>query len=72
MSSFEGIERLIRPRLQALSGYSANKSPDAIEKKSEVPPEEIVKLNANENPYGCSPKVNQALADYRSSACISR
>ena len=65
MSSFEGIERLIRPRLQAFSGYSANKSPDAIEKKAEVPPEEIVKLNANENPYGCSPKVNQALADYQ-------
>ena len=24
----------------------------------------IIKLDANENPYGCSPRVNQALADY--------
>jgi len=29
-----------------------------------VPLESIIKLDANENPYGCSPRVNQALASY--------
>jgi len=29
-----------------------------------IAPEEIIKLNGNENTFGCSPKVSQALADY--------
>jgi len=32
--------------------------------KVEVPVESIIKLDANENPYGCSPRVSQALASY--------
>lgn len=68
-SSLKRIEGLIRPSVQAsvqpLTSLSANKLPDVLEKKAKVPPEEIVKLNANENPYGCSPRVNQALADYQ-------
>jgi len=61
-----GIERLIRPDLANFSGYSASTSPDTLEGKVEVPVESIIKLDANENPYGCSPGVNQALAAYPS------
>lgn len=61
----EGIEKLIRPELVDFGGYAASKSPETLKDKVEVPPEGIIKLDANENPYGCSPKVNQALADYR-------
>ena len=64
--SSSGIERLIRPDLVTFSGYSASKSPDTLAGKTEVPAEEIIKLDANENPYGCSPRVNQALAAYSS------
>lgn len=60
----EGIERLIRSELVTFGGYSARKSPEALEGKVEVPVESIIKLDANENPYGCSPRVNQALATY--------
>jgi histidinol-phosphate aminotransferase len=60
----EGIEKFIRPELVNFSGYSASKSPDTLKGKVEVPIEGIIKLDANENPYGCSPRVNQALADY--------
>jgi histidinol-phosphate aminotransferase len=59
-----GIERLIRPELASFVGYSASTSPDTLVGKVEVPVEGIIKLDANENPYGCSPKVNQALATY--------
>jgi histidinol-phosphate aminotransferase len=58
----EGIERLIRPDLIAFGGYSARTSPETLEGKVEVPVENIIKLDANENPYGCSPRVSQALA----------
>ena len=62
MSEDVGIERFIRPDLTTFGGYSARKSPDTLEGKVEVPVENIIKLDANENLYGCSPRVNQALA----------
>jgi histidinol-phosphate aminotransferase len=61
--SSAGIERLIRSHLAEFIGYSASTSPDTLAGKIEVPVESIIKMNANENPYGCSPKVLQALAD---------
>ncbi|MCL0094676.1 histidinol-phosphate transaminase [Dehalococcoidales bacterium] len=56
----EGIDRLIRADLVTFSGYSASKSPTTLK----MPVENIIKLDANENPYGCSPRVNQTLATY--------
>ena len=64
MTESTGIEKLIRSCLVAFGGYSPSKSPDTLEGKVEVPVENIIKLDANENPYGCSPKVQQALATY--------
>ena len=61
----EGIEKLIRPELVNFGGYAASKSSETLKDKVEVPLEGIIKLDANENPYGCSPGVNRALADYR-------
>jgi histidinol-phosphate aminotransferase len=58
----EGIEKLVRPNLLGFTGYSASTSPDTLAGKVDVLPEGIIKMNANENPYGCSPKVLQALA----------
>ncbi len=58
----EGIEKFIRPHLVSFSGYRASTSPDVLAGKVDVKPEGIVKLNANENPYGCSPRVAKALA----------
>lgn len=59
-----GIEKFIRPDLVRFGGYSAATSPETLEGKVEVPVESIIKLDANENPYGCSPRVSQALAAY--------
>jgi len=60
----EGIERFIRTDLSSLGRYVAGKSPEVLAKEAGVPAGDIIKLDANENPYGCSPKVNQALATY--------
>jgi len=54
----------IRPELQNLGGYSAHTSPETLAGKIDVPAEKVLKLDANENPYGCSPRVSQALSDY--------
>ncbi|MFH1663003.1 MAG: histidinol-phosphate transaminase [Chloroflexota bacterium] len=61
----EGIEKFIRPELVDFGGYAASKSPETLKGKVEVSIESIIKLDANENPYGCSQKVSKALADYR-------
>jgi histidinol-phosphate aminotransferase len=62
INSSEGIERLIRSDLASFGGYDASKSLKMLEDKTSVPMESIIKLDANENPYGCSPAVSQALA----------
>lgn len=64
MAEREGIEKLIRPELAGFGGYSAHTSPETLAGKVEVPVESIIKLDANENPYGCSPRVGRALATY--------
>jgi len=59
----EGIEKYIRRHLADFTGYSASTSPDTLKGKVEV--SDIIKMNANENPYGCSPRVIKALAECR-------
>lgn len=61
----EGIEKLIRPFLQGFTGYSAATSPETLEGKVDVPVASIIKMDANENPYGCSPRVLRALSESR-------
>ncbi len=60
--SNKGIRRFIRHDLLSLGGYATHKSPDTLR---DVPPDKIVKIDANENPYGVSPGVLKALAAYR-------
>jgi histidinol-phosphate aminotransferase len=54
----EGIEKFVRPELACFMGYSACKSPDAFKGR-------VVKLDANENNYGASPRVQKALAAFQ-------
>jgi histidinol-phosphate aminotransferase len=60
----EGIERLVKIDMSRFGVYSACKSPDVIARQLGIPEADIIKLDANENPYGCSPRVNEALAHY--------
>ncbi|MFH1638771.1 MAG: histidinol-phosphate transaminase [Chloroflexota bacterium] len=59
-----GIEKFIQPHLSALDGYSAHRSPETLAGKTEVPVTNIIKLDANENLYGCSPGVQKVLGSY--------
>ena len=56
----------LRPDLQELDEYAPpGKSAQALAAELGVPVEQIIKLDANENPYGSSPQAYQALAEYR-------
>ena len=54
---------LVRPHLLELAGYEAVDPPEVLAARAGIPAKSIVKLNANENPYGASEKVGQALAN---------
>jgi len=56
----------IRPDLKDFPPYSAHTSPDTLKEQFGLSVEEIIKLDANENPYGCPPRVVQALSKFKS------
>lgn len=58
------MERLIRPDLINFTAYSGATAPETLEGKTGVAIKDIIKLDANENPYGCSPRVKKALAKF--------
>jgi histidinol-phosphate aminotransferase len=60
----EAIEKLVQIEMSRFGVYSAAKSPDVIARKLGMAEKDIIKVDANENPYGCSPRVREALAKY--------
>ena len=59
------LHRLIRPDIEKMESYTPIVPFDVLSARLGYPPHEIVKLDANENPYGPSPKIYQALAEER-------
>jgi histidinol-phosphate aminotransferase len=59
-----GPERLIRGGLRDFEPYEAILPLDALSERSGVPVDKLIKLDGNENVYGCSPRVRRALSDY--------
>lgn len=53
----------IRPDLAAMAPYVPVEPPEVWAARLGIPPERLVKLDANENPYGISPRTRQALAE---------
>jgi histidinol-phosphate aminotransferase len=59
------IEKYIRTDLMNLRAYSPIDPVDVLSESYNIPTEGIIKLDGNENPYGCSPRVRQALSSYQ-------
>jgi histidinol-phosphate aminotransferase len=59
-----GAESLIRGDLRDFEPYEPIAPLEVLSERSGVPVEKLIKLDGNENPYGCSPRVRRALADY--------
>jgi len=47
-----------------MKSYTPIEPTEVLSRRAEMPVGKIAKLDGNENPYGCSPKVYQALATY--------
>ncbi|HIE17013.1 MAG TPA: histidinol-phosphate transaminase [Dehalococcoidia bacterium] len=64
MISPKHIEKLIRAELKTMKSYTPIEPADVLSQRTKVPTEKIIKLDGNENPYGCSTRVKQTLAEY--------
>ncbi|NOX64171.1 MAG: histidinol-phosphate transaminase [Chloroflexi bacterium] len=58
------MSQAIRKDVARMETYAPVKPFDALSREMGRPAEDIVKLDANENPYGPSPRVREALAAY--------
>ena len=63
MPSEKPHKNLIRPDIADMAPYTPIVPFDVLSQRLNKAPEDIIKLDANENPYGPSPRVYQALAD---------
>jgi histidinol-phosphate aminotransferase len=64
MTSLDDVQKMIKPGFETLTPYIPIEPTDVLSKRIDVALENVIKLDGNENPYGCSPKVNQALSRY--------
>lgn len=55
------IDTLLRPDIAALNAYTPIVPLDVLAARLGLPPERIIKLDANENPYGPSPRALAAM-----------
>lgn len=58
------ITRLLRPTVFSFQGYKPVEPFERLSAKLGIPQDRIVKLDANENPYGCSPRAREAVAAF--------
>ncbi|MCD6230647.1 MAG: histidinol-phosphate transaminase [Dehalococcoidia bacterium] len=58
------IKDLVRPDLLSMKSYTPIEPVDVLSRRVELPLDRVVKLDGNENPYGCSPEVYAALTCY--------
>ena len=57
-------QTLLNPHLAGLEEYTPIQPFEVLSQRLGIPAAEIVKLDANENPYGPHPAVSEALAEY--------
>ena len=56
---------LLQPHIRGLDMYQGVDPADVLARNAGIPADRIVKLNGNENPYGPSPKVAEALGGFK-------
>ena len=61
----QDIRSLVRPHLLQMPGYEPVEPIDVMAKRLGLSPDQISKLDGNENPYGPSPRVAERLAGYQ-------
>ena len=57
------LQSLMRPHMVKIATYHGVDPSEELARKAGIRPEDVIRLNANENPYGALDKVSAALAD---------
>jgi histidinol-phosphate aminotransferase len=60
----ETVEQRIRKDLKDIRDYIPIEPTDVLSQRIDISMEKVIKLDGNENPYGCSDRVRQALASF--------
>ena len=55
------LEDLMRPHMAKIATYHGVDPSAELARKAGIKPEDVIRLNANENPYGAFDKVAEAL-----------
>ena len=58
------VMQLMQPHIRGIQMYEGVDPLEVLAEKSGIPPDKLIRLNGNENPYGPSPRVARALGDY--------
>jgi histidinol-phosphate aminotransferase len=59
------VEKMIRGGLKHMKAYTPVDPVEVLTEKAVARAGETAKLDGNENPYGCSPRVQKALSEYK-------
>jgi histidinol-phosphate aminotransferase len=55
---------LLRPHIRGLATYEAVDPTEVLAQRAGIPPEKVIRLNGNENPYSSSPRLTETLGSY--------
>jgi histidinol-phosphate aminotransferase len=58
------VRELLVPHMRRLDTYQGVDPMEVLAERAGIPPEKVIRLNGNENPYGPSPKVVEALGRF--------
>jgi histidinol-phosphate aminotransferase len=58
------ITKMMRKDVLKMRPYTPIVPPEVLAERAGLTMDEVIKLDGNENPYGCSPRVGKALARY--------
>ena len=59
------VLELLQPHIRRLDMYEGVDPLEVLAQRAGIPPDKVIRLNGNENPYGPSPKVAEALGNYK-------
>lgn len=59
------VKDLLLPHIRRMKTYDGVDPMEVMAQRAGIPPEQVIRLNGNENPFGPSPRVVEALGSFR-------